>query len=100
MPDLIPVLIGIAFVFVSIRVLHTLILEVVWFGAILGFIELYHYQGVVFLGWPDLPSWLLIAGASAMITWIVLRVIYVFSLLPVPFLQPIFMTVSGWVNGR
>lgn len=89
-----PVIAGILFVIITIRILPKLVYEIAFLGAIFGFFELWHYHGTAFLGMPDMPLVFLQFAAALGLTWIVLRLILIFSLF-IPQLKPIVTLMEG-----
>ena len=89
-----PIIAGILFVLITVRILPKLVYEIAFLGAIFGFFELWHYHGTAFLGMPDLPLVFLQFAAALGLTWIVLRLILIFSLF-IPQLKPIVMILEG-----
>lgn len=86
---------GILMVFILTRLLHKLVYEIAIMGAIYGATEWWRYWGVASLGLPPAPEWIYIFTASLAATWIIMRILFIFSLF-IPQLVPI----SMWINGR
>ena len=100
MTSLLPIMFGIMFVLLFMRLLPSLVLELAWFGAVFGGIELWHYHGTAFLGLPQLPLPLLQFAAVGALAWVFFRIVFIISLLPIPYIQPTLRYFSLWVNGN
>lgn len=81
----IPIILGIAFVLLGVRFLPKLVYELAFFGAIFAAIEWWKYwgAGLDVFGWftiPPVPEPVFLFGAAFSFTWILLRLIIIFSL--------------------
>lgn len=88
------VILGIAFVLVFVRLLPALVYELAFFGAVFGFVEIWHYWGSAFLNMPELPAYIYEFTAAFGLTWIIIRLLLIASLF-FPQIRPISVIVGG-----
>lgn len=93
-PNYILVILGMGFVLFFTRVIPSLLLEIVFFGGLFGFIEAWKGWGS-YIGIPDISNNFLVIFSTAIIFWAIARLIYVIGILWLPQLKIISNLLLG-----